>query len=110
MKKDQLAVRIGENVAYLRRKHHMTQAELAEKLNVNPTFVSRVERGERMFSHQKLQMVAELFNVSYDVFYRGPEEIDPSIQNIVALLEGRSRACTASVELFLRLWPEQASK
>jgi len=106
MDKDSLPIRLGQNIADLRKEHRMTQAQLAENINVSPTFVSRVERGERMFSPQKLQMVAELFGVSYDSLFRNQEEIDPSIQNIIVLLAGHSREYTASVERLLRLWQE----
>lgn len=106
MEKDLLSGRVGENIARLRKENRMTQAQFAEILNVSPTFISRVERGERMFSPQKLQLVAELFGVSYDALFRNQEEIDPSIQNIVFLLTGHSREYTASVERLLRLWQE----
>lgn len=104
---EKLSVKIGQNISRLRKENGLTQAEFAEKINVTPTFVSRVERGERMFSPQKLQAVAELFEVSYDALFRDPEELDPSIQNIVILLEGRSKSYTASVEKFLRLWSDE---
>ena len=102
-----LAVEVGQNISRLRKAHGLTQAELAEKINVTPTFVSRVERGERMFSPQNLQAVAELFEVSYDALFRNPEEVDPSIQNIVILLKGRSKSYTATVEKMLRVWAEE---
>lgn len=39
---------IGANIARLRREHHMTQAELAERINYSDKAVSKWERGESM--------------------------------------------------------------
>ena len=53
MKKDPFAVQIGQNILNLRKKDGMTQAQLAEKINVSTTFISRVERGEKFVSSEE---------------------------------------------------------
>lgn len=105
MKKDPLAVQMGQNIAGLRKEMHLTQAELAEKLGVNATHISRVECGDRMLSPKKLQMASQLFEVSYDAIFIGPES-DPCIQNIVIMLRTRPKAYAVMIESFLRLNPE----
>ena len=50
MRKDPLAVLLGQNILRLRKEAGMTQAQLAEQINVGTTFISRVERGEKYVS------------------------------------------------------------
>ena len=106
MEKDSLAVQMGQNIAELRREHHLTQAQLAEQLGVNAAHVSRVECGGRILSPHKIQLTSKLFEVSYDAIFLGPES-DPCIQNIVLLLKARPKEYAVMVENFLRLVPAQ---
>ena len=48
MTNEELKLRIGNNIARLRKKSGMTQAELAERLNYSDKAVSKWERGESM--------------------------------------------------------------
>lgn len=102
MEKDPLAVQMGQNIAVLRREHHLTQAQLAEKLGVNAAHVSRVECGGRILSPHKIELASKLFKVSYDAIFLGPES-DPCIQNIVMLLKTQPKEYAIMVENFLRL-------
>ncbi|MDE6455031.1 MAG: helix-turn-helix domain-containing protein, partial [Dysosmobacter sp.] len=47
MKRDPRAVLVGRNIQRFRKDAGMTQAQLAEKINVSTAFVSRMERGEK---------------------------------------------------------------
>jgi len=101
MRKDPFAVQIGQNILNLRKRDSMTQAQLAEKINVSTTFISRVERGEKFVSLKILQLLAETFGVSYDALLRNPET-DSSLQNIQIMLSGRSEEYVAWIEEILR--------
>ena len=101
MKKDPLAVLLGQNILRLRKEAGMTQAQLAEQINVGTTFISRVERGEKYVSIKVLQSLTETFHVSYDALLRSPEA-QTSLQNIHVLLDGRSDAYIAWAEQILR--------
>jgi transcriptional regulator with XRE-family HTH domain len=41
----QIAVRIGKNIAAVRKAAHRTQAEVAEKIGIDTVSLSRIERG-----------------------------------------------------------------
>lgn len=101
MRKDPFAVQIGQNILNLRKKSGMTQAQLAEKINISTTFISRVERGEKFVSLKILQSLADTFHVSYDALLRD-SETDSSLQNIQIMLAGRSEEYMAWIEEVLR--------
>lgn len=55
---------IAKNLINLRKKHNLTQGELAEKLNYSDNAVSRWERGEVTPSIETLEQISKLFNIS----------------------------------------------
>ncbi len=55
---------ISNNLILLRKKHNLTQIELAEKLNYSDNAISRWERMEVLPSLETLEKISELFNVS----------------------------------------------
>lgn len=58
--------KVGIRIAKLRKKHNMTQTELADKLGVSFQAVSNWERGNSMPDISKLPELAEVFGVSID--------------------------------------------
>jgi len=50
---------IGERIAKLRKENHMTQAMLAEKLNISVRHCSAIECGNARLSIEKLIEVAD---------------------------------------------------
>lgn len=106
MKKEPLAVLMGQNILRFRKAAGLTQAQLAERLDVGTTFISRVERGEKFVSIKVLQALTETFHVSYDALLRAPEDESSVMQNIHFLLEGRSPAYLDWVEQILRVCSE----
>ena len=57
---------LGNRIREERQKLHLTQAQLAEKLNVSTTYIGYVERGERSLTLEKLTLLANLLGVSID--------------------------------------------
>lgn len=55
-------VAIGRNIRAARLHAHLTQEELAEKLQISPMHFSRLERGERPISLEMLQDIATVLN------------------------------------------------
>ena len=62
---------IGERIAKLRKENHMTQAMLAEKLNISVRHCSAIECGNARLSIEKLIEVADLFHVTLDYLILG---------------------------------------
>ncbi len=57
---------IGKNIIELRKKHGLTQAELAEKINYSDKAISKWECGDAVPDIATLKMLANLLGVSVD--------------------------------------------
>lgn len=55
-----------ENLIQLRKMNHMSQEELAEKVNVSRQTLSKWETGESLPDIEKSRRLAEIFGVSLD--------------------------------------------
>ena len=64
MEKEALQSVIGSNITKYREQAGLTQAQLAELINVTPVFVSRVERGQKMMKVATLYATAQALRVS----------------------------------------------
>jgi len=58
----------------IRQKHGVTQVELAEKLGVPQSFVSKYESGERQLDILELRQICQLIGISFDNFVHQLEE------------------------------------
>lgn len=67
-------MKFEEKLYGLRKQAGMTQAELAEKLNVSRQAVSRWEMGTAMPEIENLIAMSELFDVSLDYLLKDKEE------------------------------------
>ncbi len=57
---------LHNQIAFLRKQHHMTQEDLAQELGVTNQSVSKWESGQCCPDIQLLPMIADLFSVSID--------------------------------------------
>ena len=57
---------IANNIAELRKMNHMTQQDLAEKLNYTDKAISKWERGESTPDIESLSAIAKMFNLTVD--------------------------------------------
>ena len=62
---------IGITIAKLRKKNHLTQAQLAQKLNISNKTVSRWESGLGYPEITQVPALSELFGVSIDFLITG---------------------------------------
>ncbi len=67
-------IRIGQNVAILRKNSHTTQEQLAQVLHISPQAVSKWENGMSFPDTQTLAMIADYFHVTIDFLYYGKVE------------------------------------
>ena len=65
---------IAQNIVSLRKKHDLTQAELAEKLNYSDKAISKWERAESTPDIAVLKSIADLFDVTVDYLLRAEHE------------------------------------
>ena len=80
---------ISQNLISLRKKHNLTQNELAMKLNYSDNTVSRWERGELIPSIETLQTISEFYDVPLESLIKEnvvkSVEVDKKAQKIKKL-------------------------
>lgn len=59
-----LEVQIGKRIAYFRKECGFTQAELAKKLEVDSSYISKIESGYQEPSFRFLKRIAKALSVS----------------------------------------------
>lgn len=88
---------IAKNITDLRREQHLTQAELAERLNYSDKAISKWERGESVPDIAVLKQIADLFSVKVD--YLINEEHGDTSDVIVKEVTPRMRRRRLAVSL-----------
>lgn len=66
---------LGEKIAELRTDHHLSQADLAEKMGVSRQSVSKWETGNSVPDLDKIVILSELFHISLDTLVKGQQTI-----------------------------------
>lgn len=98
--KQQLGQRLGE----LRKRAGLTQAQVAEKLQVAPETLSRLERGQQWTDFETFSALAKLYNVEWaDLMAVAPGASGGKravLQDVVDLLRPATKA---QLELVLDL-------
>ena len=59
----ELSISVGQRMKALRKARKMTQAELAEKINISPITVRRYEKAERDLPMETWVKIAEVFGI-----------------------------------------------
>ena len=96
-----LAERLGHRIARQRRAAGLTQAELAEKVGVQPETISRLETGKRRVSLEMLGLISESLSLELYELFRLPERDTPKDEAMDRLLWFGSRLSVAELELVL---------
>ncbi|MGH8783290.1 helix-turn-helix domain-containing protein [Paraburkholderia sp.] len=84
-----LATRVGSAIAEQRRARGLTQAGLAEMINLEQEAISRWERGSRVPTLYRLQQLSDALGCSVDqLLRRGSRYIDDQVATISESLQG----------------------
>lgn len=110
MTKQELARLIGENIGKYRKVAGLTQAALAERIDVSPAYLAHVEQGNKIMSTLTLFHTAEALNVSLSALASTSESDNAQIQNIVSLLSDKPSEFQSSVERVVRVLEEEFGK
>lgn len=60
---------IGEKIKKLRKEYNLTQKQFGEKIHVDGSFISRVERGTQKVSIETLLTISKTYSVGLDYFF-----------------------------------------
>ena len=69
----------GERIQQLRIQHGYTQGGLARELNVDRSYLSRIESGKNGCSVDLFIQLSRIFNASLDYIILGQERYDPKV-------------------------------
>lgn len=84
-----LAARVGTAIAEQRRARGLTQAKLAEMIDLEQEAISRWERGARMPTLHRLQQLSDALDCSVDqLLQRGSKRPDDQLATIANALDG----------------------
>ena len=65
---------LARRIIDLRERNNMTQVELAKKINLSKSKMSKIESGDRRVTSDELAALAEVFGVSTDYLLGRPEK------------------------------------
>jgi transcriptional regulator with XRE-family HTH domain len=81
---------IGQRIRQRREALNLTQAELAERARIDPTYLSQLERGAKRMSLDVLDRLASLLKARPGALLDGdaPAKDDPLLQEVRDILAG----------------------
>lgn len=82
---------LGRNIARIRIKNHLTQEQLAEKINVSTVFVSQIETSVRKPSLETVYKISLALNTTIDTLI-GNDDMQTKYDEISRLLHGKNNA------------------
>jgi transcriptional regulator with XRE-family HTH domain len=71
---------LGEKIKTLRKKLGLSQGELAAKVEINPTHLSRLETGRYQPSVELLKKLSDVFEVTTDSLLGAADEQAPEVK------------------------------
>ena len=81
---------VGQKIKYLREKNHLKKNALANLAGVSPTYIDKLENGERCPTVEYLSYICNNgFGISLAEFFRDSDEqkeLNTTIQNLTARL------------------------
>ena len=84
-------IQLGELIKVLRKRHHMTQEDLAEKLDVTVSAVSKWETGKNLPDMDILHRLSTIFSISIDDLYHAEDTLsvlrNPNAGNVALISE-----------------------
>ena len=90
---------LGQNIAIVRRRHALTQEDVAFELGISSTAYAKIERGETNLSFLRLLQIADVFKIdicdllqvqsTHTPLQQDIVDIKKALQNIESLLGGQ---------------------
>lgn len=81
--------KLGKNIAIARNKNHLTQEQLAEKIDISTVFISQIETAVRKPSLETVYKLSSALNTTIDSLI-GIDNIETKYDEIAMLLKGKN--------------------
>ena len=92
---------MGRNIARIRNKNHLTQEQLAERINISTVFVSQIETAVRKPSLETIYNISLALNTTVDTLI-GNDSLQVKYDEIAKLLQDKNSAEISFVTGILR--------
>lgn len=89
MNENNFRYEIGQRIKKTRISRNLTQAQLAESLNISINFLSEIENGKKGLSQETICKICNFFEISSDYLLLGKNETH-SYQTIIDVAEALS--------------------
>jgi len=102
MKESDILLRVGRRIRQFRKMYQMSQEQLAEKADLHPTFIGKIERAEINPSIVSLKKIADAFKVPVSEllsFEEDRERYDENVKTIVDSLEKATKELKVARDL-----------
>jgi len=100
MTESDLRAIFGENIKKYRTLKGLSQAKLAEILDISPNFISEIETGKRWVSSDTLVSFAEVLGIEVYELLKPPQEPEGELSTFIKSYTGK--AATAASEAVVR--------
>ena len=77
----------GENVRKFRQLKNWSQAELAEKIDISPVFMTHIEHGTRGASMETIELIARCFEIPYTALFEEKIDTETDYSQVLFILE-----------------------
>lgn len=94
---------VGRKIRQLRRQRKLTQVELAERIGIHQSDLSRMEQGEYKVGLDTLLRILQTFDLSIGDFFEENERTESVFQKLKAL----SPAAQKEIEAFIEFKRQQ---
>ncbi len=84
---DEINIQIGNKIKEIRKKRGLTQAKLAEKINVDPKYISRLETGNSTPSIATIAKLSDILDVEMFSFF--VVETDKKKNQLIELINSK---------------------
>lgn len=78
---------IGCRIREQRRRNNMTLEALAEKVELSPNYMGKIERGEKKFSFEAIVKISRALNITIDHLLYGNMHNNEVMEELLALLQ-----------------------
>ena len=89
---------VGRKIRQLRRQRKLTQVELAEKIGIHQSDLSRMEQGEYKVGLDTLLKILQTFDLSIGDFFEENERIESVFQKRKSLSPAAQKEIEAFIE------------
>lgn len=96
-----LEEKLGQRIARHRKAIGLTQSELAEKANIQPETICRIERGRRAVSLRLVAHLSEVLDLELHELFRLQKSDSPRDRAVERLLWFASRLSESEIELVM---------